>query len=598
MRKYGRSALLGAVVVVAALAAGCNDADGSLGVEFLLEGEESARLPATLVFRCDETDIVAQIRIRGPGGSSPEHTSQFAEGGPSVGVPYLGVSLEDVSPAGALVFHWNGALIAEGHRDANVVESALPFDPDLDVGEPAGVLTVSAAHCDFESATFTIVAFEFEYLGVEELNRPGSALAGFGVGPINVLGVQQQSCRITNSASGGGGGPPPPGPTPPQGPRLAAGSDFSLARLSDGTLQSWGSDLIAGVIGTLGDGPTDTSRDVPGPSGRFVPKVVAVSAGLWHALALLDDGTVWGWGYNGLGQLGNGHRVTLPAPVQMTGPTQATAAKVAVAAGTLHSLVLRSDGVVEATGWNLRGQLGNGQLGDGMTNDRLEALPVPNLTGIEAIAAGGSHSLALDNSGDVWAWGGNDSGQVGDGTATDRPTPITVTGLSGMKLVAAGEDFSMAADDLTIWAWGSNTNGKLGDGTEIDRSTPVQVDLPPSFTFPVKAIAAGGQFAMALDGAGLVFTWGINEVGQLGNGSLSPGFRPSPAPVAQFPPAGRQVVEIAAGKASGLEHALALLDDGTVWAWGYNDKGQLGNGDPNDAIRESPVQVVGGLNLN
>lgn len=591
MRKYGRSALLCAVVVGVALIAGCNDADGSLGVEFLLEGEEAAKLPTTLVFRCDETDVVAQIRIRGPGGSSPEHPSQFAEGGPFVGVPYLGVSLEDVSPAGALVFHWNGGFIAEGHRDANAGGSALPFDPDLDVGEPAGVLTVSAAHCDFESATFTIVAFEFEYLGVEELNTPGSALAGAAVGPINVGRVQRQSCGVTNSASGGGGGPPPPNP-PPSGPRLAAGSDFSLARRADGTLWSWGSDLI----GTLGDGPTDQSRDVPGPTAAFHGRsVVAISASVVHALALLDDGTVWGWGYDGFGQLGDNANFTQSLPVRMTGLTQLTAAKVAIAAGTVHSLVLRSDGVVEATGRNARGQLG-----DGTTTDRLEAASVPNLTGIVAIAAGGSHSLALDGSGAVWAWGGNDSGQLGDGTATDRTSPIQVTGLSGMKFVAAGEDFSMAADDSAIWAWGSNTNGKLGDGTEIDRSTPVQVDLPlpPSFTFPVTAIAAGNQFAMALDDAGLVFTWGINEVGQLGSGSLSPGFRPSPAPVAQFPPAGQKVVEIAAGKASGLEHALALLSDGTVWAWGYNDKGQLGNGDPNDAIRESPVQVVGGLNLN
>jgi len=582
MWKNGLLTLLCAVAG-GAVFAGCNDGDDSLGVAFLLEdGQEATELPPRLAFSCDEKHLVAQIRIRGPGGSSPEHPSQFEEGGPLTGVRYLGVSLKDVSPAGALAFGWNGGFIAEGRKDPNGGGNPLPFDPDLDVGEPSAVLTVSAARCDFESATFTIVAFEFEYLGAEELGSPGSALAQL---PLQVLRVQQQTCIFVNS--GGGSVPPPPGPAPALGPTIAAGGAFSLARPADGTLRSWGSNSA----GALANGGSGTGRDLPGQTA-FVGHVVAVAAGVAHALAILDDGTVWGWGYDGFGQLGDNRNLSQYVPVQMTGLTQLTASKTAVSAGTLHSLILRSDGIVESTGYN-----GRGQLGDGTTTDRWEALSVPNLAGIVAIAAGSSHSLALDGSGVVMAWGSNNSGQLGDGTATDRTSPVQVTGLSGMKLIAAGEDFSMAADDVSVWAWGSNLNGKLGDGTEIDRSTPVQIALP-GFKMPARAIAAGGQFAMALDDDGFVFTWGINEVGQLGSGSLTPGYRPDPAKVVQFPAAGRKVVEIAAGKASGVEHCLARLDDGTVWAWGYNISGQLGNGDPSQSIFESPVQVGAGLNLN
>jgi alpha-tubulin suppressor-like RCC1 family protein len=407
----------------------------------------------------------------------------------------------------------------------------------------------------------------------------GDGGAMFRVRVSNTAGmVTSAAATLTVTSS-----PPPP---PGTAAHLAAGDNFTIVQPIAGQLRSWGSD----AIGALGDGAGDSSRNVPGLVS-VLSGASAIAAGFEHALAIGADGRVYGWGYNGFGQLGNGSNQTVFAPVAMIGATLQTAPKIAVAGGTLHSLILRNDGVVEATGSN-----GFGQLGDGTTNDRSEALPVPNLANVVAISAGGRHSLALLQNGDVWAWGDNIRGQLGDDTTADRYVPTPVSGLSGIKLIAGGDDFSMAATDDTLWAWGSNESGKLGDGTEVDRHLPVIVNLPAGFATPIKAIAAGSQFAMALDSSGVVYTWGSNEIGQLGSGSLSPGFRTEPLPVPAFPPAGRTVIAIEAGTRFGLEHVLALLDNGDLWVWGYNDVGQLGVGS-STFIFKSPVQVPA-LNLH
>lgn len=416
--------------------------------------------------------------------------------------------------------------------------------------------------------------------------QPGTAPAGdngarFRVRVSNTAGavISAAATLTVNQA------PPPPGSPP----RVAAGDNFTLAKSAGGQVRSWGSDLV----GTLGDGGGDSSRNVPGLVSAL-PDAISIAAGAQHGLAIRADGSAWGWGYNGFGQLGHNATQTVQQPIRMTGATAASGAKIAVAGGTLHSLILRADGVVEATGYNQ-----SGQLGDGTTTTRLEPVPVPNLGNVTAISAGGQHSMALLQNGEVWNWGRNDAGQLGNGTTADSSIPVRATAPGGMKYIAGGLDFSLAADDNGIWAWGSNLNGKLGIGDDDDdaRLQPVAVLLPAGFQKPVKAIAAGAQFAMALDSSGVVYTWGINEVGQLGGGSLSPGMRTSPLPlIATFPPAGRSVTAIAAGRRNGLEHALAILDDGSVWAWGYNDAGQLGAGSTTP-IFSSPVQVSG-LNLN
>jgi len=206
------------------------------------------------------------------------------------------------------------------------------------------------------------------------------------------------------------------------------------------------------------------------------------------------------------------------------------------------------------------------QLGDGgeMQSSDVPA-PVTSLKFVTAVAAGGHHSLALLANGTVDAWGGNGFGQLGDGGTTESSVPVAVQGLSGVKAIAAGASHSLALlTNGTVMAWGDNESGQLGIGTAAERSElPVAVKALTG----VKAISAGANFSLALLNNGTVMAWGENESGQLGTGNT----KNSNAPVAVKALAG--VAAISAGG----EFSLALLNGGTVKAWGNDEQGQLGN---------------------
>ena len=294
------------------------------------------------------------------------------------------------------------------------------------------------------------------------------------------------------------------------------------------------------------------------------------------------DATVWAWGYAG-DVFCNFGGIIYDTPTQVPGAANIASAS----AGTGHTLLLSNTGVVSAFGCNGSGQLGQ----SGSIQSAATAVQVPGLpAGITAVAAGNYFSLALDGNGNVWAWGKftNFNGT----TLIDYGfTPVQIAGLTGIKAIAAGDSHALALkNDGSVSAWGSNSNGKLGDGTEANRLTPVATLLASG----IKAVDASNEFSLALrEIDGVVLSWGINETGQLGSGSNSPGFRVTPAPVVGL----SQVEAIAAGKtfSGGLGHSLALRMDGTVWAWGWNMAGQLGNGNTNNST--TPVQVTG-LNLN
>src|SRR3990172_3621138 len=296
---------------------------------------------------------------------------------------------------------------------------------------------------------------------------------------------------------------------------------------------------------------------------------VAIAGEGDHSLALKNDGTVWAWGLNVSGQLGNGTNTNSNVPVQVTGLTGITA----IAAGQDHSLALKNDGTVWAWGYNLYGQLGNGN----NTNSNVP-VQVAGLTGITAIAGGGrAHSLALRNDGTVWAWGFNTSGQLGNGTLTNNNVPVPVSSLTAVTALAGGGNHSIALqNDGTVWTWGYNINGQLGNGTFTNSNVPVPVT---SFT-GVSAISSGDLHSLALKNDGTVQAWGNNASGQLGNGT----FTNSNVPV---PVSSLAAVTAIAG---GANHSLALKNDGTVRAWGLNSYGQLGSGNNTDS--NIPVQVI------
>ncbi|HQI69830.1 MAG TPA: hypothetical protein PLT47_03720, partial [Bacteroidales bacterium] len=198
----------------------------------------------------------------------------------------------------------------------------------------------------------------------------------------------------------------------------------------------------------------------------------------------------------------------------------------------------------------------------------------------QKIAAGWSHSLYLCNSGStVNAWGANASGQVGDGTAIDKVSPTTVNGITGVRAIAAGYQHSLALrNDSTLWAWGDNTDGQLGDSSNTSTMTPVKVKGLTG----VIAVSGGqaGYHSLALKADGTVWAWGRNTDGQLGDGTnISKNI---PTQITSL----TGIIAIAGGE----YHSLAIKNDGTVWAWGKNSKGQLGNG--NTVNSNIPVQVT------
>jgi len=222
--------------------------------------------------------------------------------------------------------------------------------------------------------------------------------------------------------------------------------------------------------------------------------------------------------------------------------------------------------------------------------------PAAGICAQPAVAAGYGHTVALKEDGTVWAWGRNNKGQLGDGSTMERHTPVQVVGsrgmgfLTGVTAIAAHYLNTVALkDDGTVWTWGNNDYGQLGDNTRTSSYTPVQVVGPggTGFLTDVTAIAAGYGHMVALKDDGTVWAWGDNGYGVLGDGTTDPSY----TPVQVLGPEGVGVLTGMTAIAAGWYHTVALKEDRTVWAWGNNGYGQLGDG--TIAERHTPVQVLG-----
>jgi alpha-tubulin suppressor-like RCC1 family protein len=299
--------------------------------------------------------------------------------------------------------------------------------------------------------------------------------------------------------------------------------------------------------------------------------LVAISGNWGHTVALQADGTVWTWGENDRGQIGDGTTIDRHEPVHVAGVDRV----VAVGAGQAFTVVLRDDGTVWAWGLNR-----DGELGDGTGTDRATPAPVPGVSQVTAIAVAGYHVLALRADGTVRAWGYNVNGQTGDGTSgNDEMTPVTVSGLPAVTSVATGvyASFAVTASG-TAYGWGANFEGELGDGTTVQRTVPTQITALGS---SVQAISGGQNHTLALLTDGTVRAWGRNSNGQLGNGTTTASLTP------QIVSGLTSVAQVSAG----WVHSLARRTDGSVWSWGLNGSGQLGDGTTSD--RTTPVSASG-----
>ena len=345
-------------------------------------------------------------------------------------------------------------------------------------------------------------------------------------------------------------------------PAISAGDGHTVALKTDGSVWAWGRN----TFGELGDGST-TRRTNPVPVLNL-SGIVTIAAGGSHTVALKSDGSVWAWGGNTYGQLGDGTTTDSTTPVQVKGVSGNgwLSDVTAVTGGVRYAVALKSDGSVWAWGYNA-----SGQLGDGTTTDRTTPVQVKGVDGIGwlsdvvAIAAGGSHTVALKSDGSVWAWGSNGHGQLGDTTTDNSSTPVEVSGLADVTAIAAGEGHTVALkSDGSVWTWGYNYYGQLGDDSTDDSDTPVPVS---GLSSGVTAIAASNH-TVALKSEGSVWAWGSNFLGQLGDDSTDDS--DTPVEVSGL----ANVTAIAAGQ----YHTVALKSNSSVWAWGYNGDGQLGDG--------------------
>ncbi|NYT94742.1 Ig-like domain repeat protein [Salinispora sp. H7-4] len=293
----------------------------------------------------------------------------------------------------------------------------------------------------------------------------------------------------------------------------AAQNTLSPSTAASDTILAWGDNLY----GQLGDG-TRADRGTPVPvSLPPGTTVTGIATGDNHSLALTSTGTVLGWGRNRFGQLGDKTKTSRTAPVAVSLPPSSTVT--AIAAGRSHSLAITSAGTVLAWGDNFRGQLG-----DGTTDDTTKpvAVKLPPGTTVTAIAAGEDHSLAITSAGTALSWGDNVHGQLGDGTNTSSNTPVTVSPPTGTAFtaVAAGRFHSLAVTSAgTALAAGDNLYGQLGDGTNTSSNTFVTVNLTPGTT--ITAIAVGRSHSLGVTATGAALAWGINDDGQLGDGSTT-----------------------------------------------------------------------------
>lgn len=351
---------------------------------------------------------------------------------------------------------------------------------------------------------------------------------------------------------------PQPAPTPGVvTPQISGGWSHSLALDSEGKLWAWG----LNEDGQLGDGTNDSQTTPVAVQINALTTITAVDCGGDHSMALDSLGRVWAWGYNGDGELGGGtteNNSNVPVPVPVPNLTDI----IAISAGGEYSIALSSDGSVLTWGANSDGQLGNGNTDQNSVPTKISSLPL-----MKGISAGEAHSLAVTEDGFVYAWGLNDEGQIGNGEkSADNPVlnPVQVQGLTDIDAVCAGATFSLALGiDGRVWAWGLNDEGQLGDGTNTNSTTPVEV----TNLAKISAVACGSDHSLAIRN-GKVKSWGLNDEGQLGDGST----RSSSAPLDVTGLS--DIVYVAAGES----HSLAITSKGNIYVWGLNGDGQLGDG--------------------
>ena len=334
---------------------------------------------------------------------------------------------------------------------------------------------------------------------------------------------------------------------------VSLGYNHSAAIDKDGSLWTWGGNKH----GQLGDGSTIEHHEPV----KIMNDVQSVSLNRYYSAAIKQDGSLWMWGYNQHGQLGDGSNLDRFLPVKIMDDVKS------VSLGYVHSAAIKKDGSLWLWGFNKYGEVG-----DGSTETRRE--PVKIMDGVKSVSLGKYHSAAIKKDGSLWLWGENTYGQLGDGSTEGRHTPVKI--MDGVKSVSLCWFHSAAIKtDGSLWLWGTNTSGPLGDGSTVDRYEPVKI------MDNVQSVSLGLSHSAAIKTDGSLWLWGYNLYGQLGDGSNQDRYLPV------------KIKDDIQSVSLGSYHSSAIKTDGSLWLWGFNEYGEVGDG--STETRREPVKIMDGV---
>lgn len=442
------------------------------------------------------------------------------------------------TPSGGVKCWGNNAYGQLGDNTTNIGNS--PVDV---IGLSSGVADISAGYFHTCAVTTTGGA---KCWGANWSGRLGDGTLNISLIPVDVFGLSTGVATIE------------------------AGGSHTCAITTPGGLKCWGDN----GFGQLGDGSNTWSLIPKNVLGLSI-NTIAVSLGIYHSCALNSSGAVKCWGENINRQLGDGTNIDRNIPVIISSLNSGV---LAIGAGSSHTCVIAESGEPKCFGGNWYGQIG-----DGNTGHKTHPVDVTGLTSdVLTIDAGGFHSCAITGSGGAKCWGDNGFGQLGNETTEDSPFPRDVTGLtSGVSSIRCGGGWHTCA--LTtlgaVKCWGDNLYGQLGNNTNSGTAIPVDVT---GLTDDIVAIDEGRWHSCALTSTGGVKCWGLNDDGQLGDGTWNNSN--VPVDVVGLPP---DVIALT----SGWYHNCVLTSMGEIKCWGQDLDGQLGDGFLLNS--NTPVDVAG-----
>jgi alpha-tubulin suppressor-like RCC1 family protein len=336
--------------------------------------------------------------------------------------------------------------------------------------------------------------------------------------------------------------------------KVSTGGAHTMGIGSDGSLWTWG----RGNTGQLGSG-SFTNSNIPLKVGVDL-NWQKISAGNAHSVALKSNGTIWSWGRNTLGQLGNGLAGNVSIPTQIGTNSNWTY----ISAGYEYTTAIKTDGTLWAWGDNTYGQLGDGTFGT--ANNKATPVQIGTDTNWLMVSAASGHTMAIKTNGTLWGWGRNNYSQLGDATIVDKYVPTQIGLATNWQNVEGALYFTIAMKATgTIWTWGHNDTGQLGDNTLVDKITPTNIE--PTNTY--SKITKGEQYSFVQKADGTLWAFGGNALGQLGDGTLIN--KLIPTAVSTSATTWQQII-------SKFYHCAAIKSDGTLYTWGKNLYGEMGDG--------------------